>query len=346
MITGARRRRPTRAARRSCSATPRAGRSTAADEGSNVTVLGSDIARKFDKHVGDTIDAQGRAVRRSSASWSRRSRRPTRRPRSRSPPPSSCSSRRCRRWSQRALDAVRPRDLDGRLPDAGRRPRGARRPDRGAGARRRDDDRQGLRPADRRRRPRSSTRSSSGSPSSASLVGGLSVINTMAMSIAERTREIGIKRAIGGSRSRIVRELVTESALIGFLGGAIGLALGAARRRRRQRGRPLVRHRPVRADAGHGPHRGRVLDDPRRPRRLRPRPPRGAARSGRRASLRMSRPMTRENERCHSSKAATCARPTASAGATASRRCAASTSRSSRARWSRSWARPARARAR
>src|SRR5262245_26422829 len=37
-------------------------------------------------------------------------------------------------------------------------------------------------------------------------VGGLSVIHTMAMSIAERTREIGIKRSIGGSRSRIVRE--------------------------------------------------------------------------------------------------------------------------------------------
>lgn len=59
-------------------------------------------------------------------------------------------------------------------------------------------------------------------------VGGLSVINTMAMSVAERTREIGIKRAIGGGRFRIVRELVTESALIGFLGGSIGLVLGAA----------------------------------------------------------------------------------------------------------------------
>jgi len=59
------------------------------------------------------------------------------------------------------------------------------------------------------------------------VVGGLSVINTMAMSIAERTREIGIKRAIGASRTRIVREFVTESALIGFLGGGIGLALGA-----------------------------------------------------------------------------------------------------------------------
>jgi len=60
------------------------------------------------------------------------------------------------------------------------------------------------------------------------IVGGLSVVNTMAMSIAERTREIGIKRAIGGSRARIVRELVTEASLIGFLGGVIGLLLGAA----------------------------------------------------------------------------------------------------------------------
>jgi putative ABC transport system permease protein len=60
------------------------------------------------------------------------------------------------------------------------------------------------------------------------LVGGLSVINTMAMSIAERTREIGVKRAIGGGRRRIVRELVTESALIGLIGGLAGLVLGVA----------------------------------------------------------------------------------------------------------------------
>jgi putative ABC transport system permease protein len=59
------------------------------------------------------------------------------------------------------------------------------------------------------------------------VVGGLSVINTMAMSVAERTREIGIKRAIGGSRLRIVREFVVEAGLIGFIGGLIGLALGA-----------------------------------------------------------------------------------------------------------------------
>jgi len=59
------------------------------------------------------------------------------------------------------------------------------------------------------------------------IVGGLSVINTMAMSVAERTREIGIKRAIGGSRGRIIRALVAEAGLIGLIGGLIGLALGA-----------------------------------------------------------------------------------------------------------------------
>lgn len=58
------------------------------------------------------------------------------------------------------------------------------------------------------------------------IVGGLSVVNTMAMSVNERTREIGIKRAIGGTRRRIVAELVTEAGLIGFLGGVLGLALG------------------------------------------------------------------------------------------------------------------------
>jgi putative ABC transport system permease protein len=59
------------------------------------------------------------------------------------------------------------------------------------------------------------------------IVGGLSVINTMAMSVAERTREIGIKRAIGGPRGRIIRELVAEAGLIGLIGGLLGLGLGA-----------------------------------------------------------------------------------------------------------------------
>jgi putative ABC transport system permease protein len=59
------------------------------------------------------------------------------------------------------------------------------------------------------------------------LVGGLSTINTMAMAVAERTREIGIKRAIGASRRRIRREIVLESAMIGLTAGLIGLVIGA-----------------------------------------------------------------------------------------------------------------------
>jgi len=58
------------------------------------------------------------------------------------------------------------------------------------------------------------------------LVGGLSVVNTMTMSVYERTREIGIRKAIGASHRQIVGQFLTESALIGFLGGATGLVLG------------------------------------------------------------------------------------------------------------------------
>ena len=59
------------------------------------------------------------------------------------------------------------------------------------------------------------------------VVGGLSVINTMTISVAERTREIGIKRAIGASRGRVMRELLSEAAIMGLIGGLIGLASGA-----------------------------------------------------------------------------------------------------------------------
>lgn len=58
------------------------------------------------------------------------------------------------------------------------------------------------------------------------LVGGLSVINTMTMSVSERTREIGIRKAIGASHWQIVRQFLAESGFIGLLGGVTGLALG------------------------------------------------------------------------------------------------------------------------
>lgn len=58
------------------------------------------------------------------------------------------------------------------------------------------------------------------------LVGGLSVINTMTMSVMERTREIGIRKAIGASDGQIMRQFIAEAAVIGLLGGLSGLALG------------------------------------------------------------------------------------------------------------------------
>lgn len=59
-------------------------------------------------------------------------------------------------------------------------------------------------------------------------VGGLSVINTMTMAISERTREIGIKKAIGAKTRNILGEYLTEAALIGLFGGLLGWALGAS----------------------------------------------------------------------------------------------------------------------
>jgi putative ABC transport system permease protein len=59
------------------------------------------------------------------------------------------------------------------------------------------------------------------------LVGGLSVINTMTMAVAERTREIGVRKAIGASDGAIMRQFVAESAVMGVIGGLLGLGLGA-----------------------------------------------------------------------------------------------------------------------
>jgi putative ABC transport system permease protein len=58
------------------------------------------------------------------------------------------------------------------------------------------------------------------------IVGGLSVINTMTMSVSERTREIGVRKAIGASDGQIVRQFLAEAGVIGLIGGLTGLVLG------------------------------------------------------------------------------------------------------------------------
>lgn len=58
------------------------------------------------------------------------------------------------------------------------------------------------------------------------IVGGFSIINTMVMSISERTKEIGIKKALGASGKSIAWEYTLEAGLIGLLGGLVGMGLG------------------------------------------------------------------------------------------------------------------------
>jgi|Deesub1362B_J571_1020462.scaffolds.fasta_scaffold06902_2 putative ABC transport system permease protein len=59
------------------------------------------------------------------------------------------------------------------------------------------------------------------------IVGGVIIMNTMLTSVLERTREIGVMKAIGATDGMVLRIFLAESALIGALGGSIGLALGA-----------------------------------------------------------------------------------------------------------------------
>jgi putative ABC transport system permease protein len=58
------------------------------------------------------------------------------------------------------------------------------------------------------------------------LVGGIGIMNIMLASILERTREIGVRRAVGARQSDIVRQFVVEAMLISFGGGVIGIVFG------------------------------------------------------------------------------------------------------------------------
>ena len=70
------------------------------------------------------------------------------------------------------------------------------------------------------------------------IVGIFGVMNTMLMTVFERTHEIGILLALGWRRGRIVRMILWESALLGLLGGVAGVGLGALALR-------LLQHAPA-----------------------------------------------------------------------------------------------------
>src|SRR5881275_649536 len=60
------------------------------------------------------------------------------------------------------------------------------------------------------------------------VVGGIVIMNVMLVSVTERTKEIGVRRAVGATQQDISRQFLTESVMQCVVGGLVGIAIGFA----------------------------------------------------------------------------------------------------------------------
>ena len=117
------------------------------------------------------------------------------------------------------------------------------------------------------------------------VVGGVGIMNIMLVAVKERTREIGVRRAVGARRRDVLLQFLVEALTLSAVGGAIGIALGFAT----SFGLTVLLDWPTRMSASAVGAGVRHLRGDRHLLRLLPGAPRGAARSDQCAALRIER---------------------------------------------------------